>query len=197
MKYIILIGHGPSKDKKYNDVGASGFGDNERDMLRGNFLTSLRKYCGLMDHDFTIYPYNAYRDQYIKTLQGRQNILEIHMDGNLNKSFKGGHVIIHQDYAADPSDLRLAQVIKKYFGWRVNLNKGNGINGRDNLQNVNHAKTYGHNYRLVELGHISNPENHETMSTEYDNLAREILEAWTGTKIKQVCPTCGQPIGGK
>lgn len=196
MNYYILLGHGKATNSNASSVGASGFGDNERDLIRGDFLKSLIKYSKVSSKNITIYTNNAYLDKFIPTLKERSMIMELHMDGNVNPLFGGGHVIIHSDYSPDQIDLNLAKVVKNYFGWRVNLNKGNGINGRDNLQNVNHAKKYGHNYRLVEMGHISNKENHATFKKDYDSIARDLIEAFTDEKLKTICPCCGQEIKG-
>ena len=179
MRYMFLFGHGKSKDGKYNDVGAaSPDGVAERDLVRAGLRDSLIKFSKQSKHEIAFYDGNAYRDRFLDYMDPTYSVIELHMDGSTKKDFGGGHVIIHADLTPDDMDKRLAAVIKMFFGWRLN-DKLTGINGRRDLQNPNLAKRHGINYRLLELGHITNPTNYQTMKTEYDYIAKAILQAVT------------------
>lgn len=188
MKWMFFFGHGPSADRRYNDVGTASFdGTAERDILRGDFQTSLKAYAKLAQNEdpklsFMFYKYNAFRDKALSTLATDWRVVEFHMDGNVKESMKGGHVIIGKGLKPDIWDLRFRDIISDYFNLRVNTQ--NGFVERDNLQNVNIAKQRKINYRLLELGHLTNRENYFMMRDHFDAVAKSIIEACTGQEIK-------------
>ena len=186
-KWFFCFGHGPSRDKRYNDVGAASHdGYAERDILRDLLKPALQKYAWIAEkqgYTFHIYLYNAYRDEILNTIATDHNVVEFHMDGNANKDFGGGHVIIHKDYQPDEYDLKFREMIKYFFGLRANCNIAPGINGRDNLYNVNTARKRKINYRLLELGHITHVHNYNVFKANVDKIAKEIISICCGGKV--------------
>lgn len=186
-KWFFCFGHGPSSDKRYNDTGAASHdGYAERDILRDLLKPALQKYAKVAEkqgHTFLFYNYNAYRDKILNTLATDNNVVEFHLDGNADKNFGGGHVIIHKDYEPDDYDLKFREMIKYYFGLRVNCNKGPGINGRSDLQNVNIARKRKINYRLLELGHITHIHNYNVFKANADKIARDIIDICCEGKV--------------
>jgi N-acetylmuramoyl-L-alanine amidase len=177
--YLVILGHGES------DPGASGNGTNERDFMRGEFYTQLKKYANkskTKSISFYNIHRNSYRQKAMLDIDNDMGVVELHLDG-ANASAKGGHVIIHKAYEPDALDNRFADLIKRHFGWR-NANKKNGIDKRDNLYNLNVSKARGINYRLLELGFISNKVNMNYFRKHVDVVAREIIEAITGENLK-------------
>lgn len=196
MKYLFLFGHGPD-GKGYTDPGATGHGINERDFLRGDFQKSLIKYMDRTGKPFKIYDLNAYKTKLISTFKPRQyNITEFHMDGANSSKAKGGHVIIHDEYKPDVEDKKLRNVLGKWFGLRWG-SKEHGINGRANIYNCNQARKTNNTYRLLELGFVTNKENTVTFKQNYDEIAKNIVEALTGVNVTQdvdICPHCKRPF---
>ncbi|NCC78973.1 MAG: hypothetical protein EOM07_05145 [Clostridia bacterium] len=186
-KWFFCFGHGKSQDGRYNDVGtASHDGYAERDILRDLLMPALKKYAKIAEKEgftFHFYKYNAYRDVILKTIATDFNVVEFHMDGSVNARVAGGHVIIHKDYQPDDYDLKFREMIRNFFGLRSNTNIAPGINGRDNLQNVNIAKKRKINYRLLELGHLTNVHNYNVMKAQADKIALEIIDICCKGKV--------------
>lgn len=188
-KWFICFGHGKSQDGRYNDVGtASHDGYAERDILRELLKPAIVKYARIAEKQdksfhFMVYSYNAFRDVILNTIATDYNVIECHMDGSVNRNTVGGHVIIHKDYQPDEYDLKFKEMIKYYFGLRSNTNISPGINGRDNLQNVNITKKRKINYRLLELGHLTNLHNYHVMKAKADDIAKEIINIATKGRV--------------
>lgn len=172
-KLLISIGHG--KSKKGYDSGAKGNGVTEAGFLRGNFLNSLKKYAkGKID----FYEQDMYGNREANTIKGYDDIVELHLDSSSNKDIKGGHVIIATGFNPDNLDKRLGEVVKRNFGLR-----GKMFDNRNDLLNLNTFKKRNISYRLVELCFITNKENMDYFKTNYDKVAREIIESILNTEI--------------
>lgn len=195
-KWFFTFGHGKSSDGRYNDVGtASHDGYAERDILRDLLKPALQKYARIAEKEgytFHFYGYNAYRDKILNTIATDHNVVEFHMDGSTNKDMSGGHVIIHKDYQPDDYDIKFREMIRYYFGLRVNCNIAPGINGRDNLQNVNITRKRKINYRLLELGHLTNIHNYHVMKANADAIAKEIINICCEGKV--ILETAKDPV---
>jgi hypothetical protein len=123
-EYVLIAGHGGS------DPGAAGNGINERDFIRKELLPRIIKYG-----KGEIAAYDPSKNSVKETTVGRgihtlkgKTVVEFHLDAGSAAS-KGGHIIFGAGLKADALDNRLANAIKKHFGWRNNI----AFDGRDNL----------------------------------------------------------------
>lgn len=170
-EHTVIFGHGAE------DAGASGNGTNERDFLRKEFYPLLKKYAG-PSVEFYDLSKRSVREtgagRGIYTLKGK-TVTEFHLDC-ASPSAKGGHVVIAAGFSPDAMDKRLADVIKKDFGWRG----GQAFSARNDLANLNAAKRVGINYRLIEMCFISNSAEMAHLRKNLDRIARDYIEAITG-----------------
>lgn len=174
-KSLFAIGHGTSRSGDY-DPGAHGNGTTEAAFLRGSFLSSLKKYA--KGHAIDFYEQNMYANKDAKKITGYGDVIELHLDA-ASAAARGGHVIIHEKYQPDAMDKRLGKVIQDHFG----LRGGKMFDGRDNLYNLNVFADRGVSYRLLELGFITNKSNMDHFKANYDQIARELIEAIINKKI--------------
>lgn len=182
-KYLLIAGHGPKRNGM--DPGAVGFVGGEYNYMKNKLFPAMKKYA---DKDFIFHDqYNVYDRGNISSLAksyGRDiAVIEFHYDASSSQSASGGHVIIHSAYSPDSMDLRLRDVIKDMIGVRYNHKGHAGVNGRNNLANVNRAKSGGVNYRLLELGFGTNRKDANVMLNQTDDLARKLVEAIKGSKV--------------
>lgn len=174
-KILIVAGHGQG------DPGAMDGGYNERDTMRKLADKIKALIPDLVD------VYDKSLDMYQQTVAGRgmwttnyKIIIELHMDA-ANPSASGGHVIIKNGYAPNDLDKRLASAIKDRVGW----SRQNGFDYRDNLYNLNTASTRGIDYRLLELGFITNANDRKRIIEEIDATALRLSEAIKNGSLKQ------------
>lgn len=178
-KLFIIPGHGAG------DCGAVGNGYQEAERVRA-LAQRIKDFGGdaVELYDFNS---NSYKTNVIgKGLVPKgYKILELHMDGSDNSSAKGGHVIINGKFKADEYDTALAKMISGIFPGRSQT-----IVGRTDLANVNRSASMGYNYRLMECGFISNPEDVEKFNSRMDELAKGILGCFNiGVKEELPQPT--------
>ncbi|HDE0811492.1 TPA: N-acetylmuramoyl-L-alanine amidase, partial [Staphylococcus aureus] len=91
----------------------------------------------------------------------------------------GGHVIISSQFNADTIDKSIQDVIKN------NLGQIRGVTPRNDLLNVNVSAEININYRLSELGFITNKNDMDWIKKNYDLYSKLIAGA-----------IHGKPIGG-
>lgn len=166
-KLLVICGHGAG------DCGAVGNGYKEADMVR----TLGKKIKENGGNQVEIYDItrNAYRDNYLSKVSPNaySYVIELHMDSGA-QSAHGGHVIIKAGLSADKYDNALVtNVIKKYFTGRSQY-----IVGRDDLANPNRASARGINYRLIELGFITNAGDVNIFNSNVNNIANDILKSF-------------------
>ncbi|PTG33702.1 CHAP domain-containing protein [Staphylococcus chromogenes] len=189
-KIMLVAGHG------YNDPGAVANGYNERDFIRANVTKRVKKYLEQEGHEVALYGGNDQsQDMYQDTAygqnlgntkdyglywvrnQGYDIVVEFHLDA-AGASASGGHVIVPYGLKADSIDLGIQKAIEKHVGTI------RGITGRSNLLNCNVAKQIGINYRLVELGFITNKNDMNIIIYNIDEYCKNIAEAINGGAIK-------------
>lgn len=188
----LVAGHG------YSDPGAVGNGTNERDFIRANIVPNVAKYLRSAGHDVFIYGgqkmsqdmfqdtaygqrlgnFKDYGFYWLKRNQNPDIVVEFHLDA-AGSSANGGHVIISSQFNADEIDKRLQSVIQS------NVGQIRGVTKRDNLLNVNVSAQLNVNYRLAELGFITNKGDMDYIKKNADKYCREIAGA-----------IHGKPIGG-
>ena len=199
-EHLIVLGHGAKDPGGVNKE----LGLNERDWNRNTLLPALKKYSALLKNSKVTF-YDITKDMYQESQLGKgayttpkvASVTEIHQDASKNKSATGGHVIISTGFNPDEQDLALANVIKKYAGWWGSVRNTQGINKRDNVLNLNVYAKRGQNYRLLELGFITNDKEIQSLTKNVDALAKELIEAITGEKITTSTKPTPTPVAPK
>ncbi|PNZ27376.1 amidase [Staphylococcus rostri] len=197
-KIVLVAGHG------YNDPGAVGNGTNERDFIRKYIVPNVAKYLRAAGHDVYLYGgstmnQDMYQDTaygqsvgnrrdygmyWVKNVQKPDAIIEFHLDA-AGPSANGGHVIISGQFKADSIDNTIQSVIKS------NVGQIRGVTARNDLLNVNVSAEINVNYRLAELGFITNKNDMDYIKANYDRYAKDIAGAINGK------PIGGAPAGQK
>lgn len=178
-RILLVSGHG------YNDVGAVGNNTNERDFIRKYITPNVARHIKDMGH--TVEIYNPKWDMFQDTRAGYgvyryrgQNIkiVEFHLD-SAGAGATGGHVIISKGLKADKTDQDISKAIEKHVG----LRGGVGIHGRNDLLNLNVCRELGLNYRLVELGFITNANDMRKIRNNLTSYTRDIAGAIIGKDL--------------
>lgn len=188
-KILIASGHG------YNDPGAVGNGTNERDFIRKYIAPNVQKYLKQAGHTVDLYggskqDQNLYTDTaYGERIGDNKNygmywvhnqkydvVVELHLDA-ASASATGGHVIISNHWPADKIDKDINNCLKTTVGTI------RGIDPRNDLLNANVAGRLGTNYRLVEMGFITNKKDMNYLKKNYDKFSKELAGAINGKPI--------------
>lgn len=188
-KILIASGHG------YNDPGAVGNGTNERDFIRKYIAPNVQKYLKQAGHTVELYggskqDQNLYTDTaYGERVGDTKNygmywvhnqkydvVVELHLDA-ASASATGGHVIISNHWPADKIDKDINNCLKATVGTI------RGIDPRNDLLNANVAGRLGTNYRLVEMGFITNKKDMNYLKKNYDKFSKELAGAINGKPI--------------
>ena len=188
-KILIASGHG------YADVGAVGNGTNERDFIRKYITPNVQKYLKQAGHSVDLYggskqDQNLYTDtaygerignhkdygMYWVHKQKYDIVVELHLDA-AGASASGGHVIISNQWPADKVDKDINNCLKATVGTI------RGIDPRNDLLNANVAGRLGTNYRLVEMGFITNKKDMNYLKKNYDKFSKELAGAINGKPI--------------
>ncbi|WP_039068236.1 N-acetylmuramoyl-L-alanine amidase [Staphylococcus shinii] len=188
-KILIAAGHG------YNDPGAVGNGTNERDFIRKYIAPNVQKYLKQAGHTVDLYggskqDQNLFIDtQYGERLGDTKNygmywvkqqkydvVVELHLDA-ASASATGGHVIISNQWPADKIDKDINNCLKATVGTI------RGIDPRNDLLNANVSGRLNINYRLVEMGFITNKKDMNYLKKNYDKFSKELAGAINGKPI--------------
>jgi N-acetylmuramoyl-L-alanine amidase len=187
-KIMLVAGHG------YNDPGAVGYGTNERDFIRKNIVPNVAKYLRDAGHEVAIYGGSKQsQDMYQDTKYGQQVgnhkdyglywvksqkydvVVEFHLD-SAGASASGGHVIKNA-YSADNIDKGLQQALKDTVGTI------RGITTRKDLLHCNLAYDLNINYRLIELGFITNKHDMDYITKNLKSFNKKLASAIHGKAI--------------
>ncbi|MDW4153319.1 N-acetylmuramoyl-L-alanine amidase [Staphylococcus saprophyticus] len=190
-KILIVSGHG------YNDPGAENkeMKLNERDFIRKYIAPNVQKYLKQAGHTVDLYggskqDQNLYTDtaygerignhkdygMYWVHKQKYDIVVELHLDA-AGASASGGHVIISNQWPADKVDKDINNCLKATVGTI------RGIDPRNDLLNANVAGRLGTNYRLVEMGFITNKKDMNYLKKNYDKFSKELAGAINGKPI--------------
>lgn len=191
-KHLIVAGHGGS------DPGAVGNGTNERDFTRAQIVDRVAAYINATPgHEAVVY--NKANNMYWNTQsgagygmywakdQGFDSVTEFHLDA-ASPTARFGHVIVQLGLLPDSIDLGIRDVLQKYVGVRYSHKGHSGISGRNNLLQVNVAADIGVNYRLVELGFITNATDFRNIVNNVDAICKGIAQAITGKAASSSTP---------
>lgn len=188
-KILIASGHG------YNDPGAVGNGTNERDFIRKYIAPNVQKYLKQAGHTVDLYggnkqDQNLFVDtQYGERLGDTKNygmywvkqqkydvVVELHLDA-ASANATGGHVIISNQWPADKIDKDINNCLEATVGTI------RGIDPRNDLLNANVSGRLNINYRLVEMGFITNKKDMNYLKKNYDKFSKELAGAINGKPI--------------
>lgn len=197
--HLIVYGHGAG------DPGAIGNGTNERDFNRKTLHPYLKKWADKSKDSFVFFDTSGSRDMYQETANGwgmhsikssqYASVTEIHEDG-AGPTATGGHNIVSSSLKADKNDFNLALVIKKIVDWWGSVKNSQGISYRSDLLNLNVAAQRGINYRLMELGFITNSNDMTKIKNNLDQYAKGIIEGITSEVLGEVKPIIYQDKEG-
>lgn len=164
-KLYIICGHGAG------DPGACAAGQTEAERVRA--LASVIKERGGAEVEVLDTSRNWYADRGINGLSLPKGamLLELHRD-SATESARGAHVIIYGGFEADDFDKALAAKLSAILPGRSQT-----IVKRNDLANPKRAANRGINYRLAEVGFISNSEDRSIFDSRMDDIADAILEA--------------------
>lgn len=183
-EYLFVMGHGVW------DPGAVGSGTNERDFTRNELLPYLRKYAAKLKTS-KINFYDTSKDMYQDTqIMGGAylvsskilSVTEIHLDAGGALS-TGGHVIVHKDLVPSSSSIAMAETIRQHVGWHSAYASNRGLSLRSDLLNLRVFKNRGIDYRLTELGFISNPNDVAKIRRNIDTIAKQLIQDATGERL--------------
>lgn len=198
-KIMIVAGHG------YSDPGAVGNGTNERDFIRKNITPHVASYLRQAGHEVALYGGTKQsQDMYQDTAYGQNVgnrsdygmywvkkqkydiIAEFHLDA-AGASASGGHVIISSAFSADRIDKDIQKVIKD------NVGHIRDITPRNDLLNANVSAEINMNYRLTELGFITNKADMDWIKKNSKKYAKLISGAIHGKPIGGVVASSKKP----
>ncbi|MGV2927225.1 N-acetylmuramoyl-L-alanine amidase [Macrococcus capreoli] len=190
MKILLIAGHG------YGDPGAVGNGTNEKEFIRKSIVPNIAKFLKLAGHNVHLYgglsmsqdcfqdsaygqKIGNYRDygMYWVSNQGFDIVVEFHLDASSNLNVDGGHVIVASGLVADDIDKNLQNTLDKH------VDTLHGISYRNDLLNVNIARDYGVNYRLVECGFITNKGDMDYIKNNLEAFTKDLADAINGKEI--------------
>ncbi len=176
-KLYIICGHGAG------DPGACAAGQTEEERVR--YLASRIKALGGDQVVILDTSRNWYADNGISSLSIPKGdmLLELHRDSAAT-SARGAHVIIYSGFDADSFDKTLSEGLSQILPGRSEI-----IKKRSDLANPKRAAVCGINYRLAEVGFITNEEDRRIFDTRTDEIASIILKA-AGLNV---FPTAGAP----
>lgn len=179
-KLYIIAGHGAG------DPGACAGGQTEEERVRA--LAAVIKERGGSEVEVLDTSRNWYADGGINklTLPKGAMLLELHRD-SAAASARGAHVIIYGGFDADDFDKALAAKLSAILPGRSQT-----IVKRNDLANPKRAANRGINYRLAEVGFISNAEDRNIFDTRITEIADAILEA-AGIGVLATKPQPSQP----
>lgn len=185
-RHLLIAGHGHQRDGSF-DPGATGFiTKGEYRYMTQDLFPAMKKY---LPKGADVIFYDALKVSNHGSLVRLVNelkadvVTEFHYDAFTNDA-RGGHVIVHSDFAPDALDLRIRDNIDSMVGLRFTHKGQRGISGRSNLFNVNMARNNGINYRLLELGFGTSRIDSDIMVKRVDEYAKKLVEAILNTKIE-------------
>ncbi len=197
MTHLFIAGHGFLSNGRF-DPGATGFiKKGEHYYMRDDLFPAIRKYLP-KGHDVVFFEDHSVVSHgdlvsLVKKYNANQ-VTEFHYDA-ASADARGGHVIIHNGYSPDKTDLALRDAIKSMVGVRYSHKGYEGISGRTNLGNVNRAKNAKITYRLLELGFGTNKADADIMVNQVDDYAKAIIKAVTGKQLN--APKVSKPAPTK
>lgn len=164
-KLYIIAGHGAG------DPGACAAGQTEAERVRA--LAAVIKQRGGSAVEVLDTSRNWYADGGINSLSLPKGamLLELHRD-SATESARGAHVIIYGGFEADDFDKALAAKLSAILPGRSQT-----IVKRNDMANPKRAANRGINYRLAEVGFISNPEDRTVFDSRTEEIADAILSA--------------------
>lgn len=183
---LFVAGHGEKPDGNF-DTGAIGYiARGEHKYMEDIFFPAIKNalpsganVAFFSEHD--CYTYGDIANQAAK--YGSDTIvIECHYDAANSSSATGGHVIVYKGFDPDEYDIKLRDALAETIGVFPYNHKGyKGISGRDDLANANRTANSGTNWRLIELGFGTNPDDADYLVNHVDALAGAIVKHLLGS----------------
>ena len=196
-KHLLIAGHGMQRNGRF-DPGATGIiRKGEHKYMVEDLFPAMRKFLP-KNHNvvfFTKHKVSNHGDLLRLAKQyNATEVTEFHYDAATQAARKG-HVIVHSNKTPDNMDVALRNAIRNMLGVRYSHKGYSGMSGRSNLYNVNLAHRNGLNYRLLELGFGTNPQDANIMVNQVDEYAKELVKAITGEVSES--PTVAEKVESK
>ena len=196
-KHLLIAGHGMQRNGRF-DPGATGvIKKGEHKYMVEDLFPAMRKFLP-KNHNvvfFTKHKVSNHGDLLRLAKQyNATEVTEFHYDAATQAARKG-HVIVHSNKTPDNMDVALRNAIRNMLGVRYSHKGYSGMSGRSNLYNVNLAHRNGLNYRLLELGFGTNPQDANIMVNQVDEYAKELVKAITGEVSES--PTVAEKVESK
>lgn len=165
-KLYVIAGHGAG------DPGAIRAGQTEAERVRA--LAKVLKERGGSQVEVLDTSRDWYRDGGINTLSlpAGAMLIELHRDSFDDPNVQGAHIEIQAGLDPDGFDIALAANLTAIFPGRSET-----IKRRTDLANANRAAARGINYRLAEVGFISNVKDRAIFDSRLNEIADAILNA--------------------
>lgn len=179
---FIICGHGEG------DTGAVGNGYDEAERVRA--LAKRIKHFGGKNVEIGDTAKNWCKNKLVnkKNIPEGALVLELHMDWHSYPTARGAHIIIKTGFEPDKYDKALAKYLSSLLKGRAS-----SIVKRSDLRNVNNAGRYGINYRLAEIGFISNAEDVKIFNDKIDKIAKGILKCFDLPIVSDTSETISKP----
>lgn len=179
-QHLIVLGHGLERSTGEFHEGATAIDGTttEAQLLRGDLYNSLQEYADESEADIEFYDENLVYNGEAELYVDYASVTELHFDSSTNPDASGGHAIILLSQSPNEMDSQFIDMIDDHFTLWSGMPDGYD-NSRDDLGNVNTFSDAGTNYRLLELGFITNQGNFDYILENYDSVAQDIIEIIT------------------
>ena len=185
-KVLFIAGHGEQPGGGFDAGAVGGISLGEHRYMEQKLFPAIKKVLP-QGTDVAFYSEHdcyAYGDIVAQARKyGNDTIvIECHYDATGNATAKGGHVIVWKGFEPDKYDIALRDALKNSIGIFASYKHHGhaGISGRDDLANASRTANGGVNWRLLELGFCTNPQDTEYMLNRVDDIAKAIVQALFG-----------------
>lgn len=185
-KVLFIAGHGEQPGGGFDTGAVGGISLGEHRYMEQKLFPAIKKFLP-QGADVAFYSEHdcyAYGDIVAQARKyGNDTIvIECHYDATGNATAKGGHVIVWKGFEPDMYDIALRDALKNSIGIFASYKHHGhaGISGRDDLANASRTANSGVNWRLLELGFCTNPQDVDYMLNRVDDIAKAIVQALFG-----------------
>jgi len=188
-KHMIVAGHGWNGTAYDNGAYNSSLKLGEHQFVTRELWPYLKKYAAKLNKNEIIF-YDTGKNMYAETKKGGgaysvstevASVTELHLDSG-SSTATGGHVIVRPGNRTS-QNLALVSMLRNNVGVWAGVSSTEGLSYRTGLLNCNVFAGRGINYRLIELGFISNSSDVSKLRRNLDRVAKEMIIAITGETV--------------